>query len=158
VRYEGVARQLIHRFKFGKKPRLAGAVSAPLCAELYANAKGAGAEVVVPIPLHRKRIFGRSFNQSYLIALEVGKTLSLPVDAGVLARVRFTSPQFSLTSVERHKNIKGAFAVRHPEKITGKTVVIVDDIMTTGSTMWEAAKTLKKGGAKKVICAASARA
>ncbi|MBI3793610.1 MAG: ComF family protein [Nitrospinae bacterium] len=158
MRYDGTARELVHRFKFGKIFRLAGAVASPLCAELYGKPQAREADVVAPVPLHRKRVFERSFNQSYLIALEIGKTLSIPVHGGLLARQRATTPQFSLSAVERHKNIKGAFAVERPELAEGKTVILVDDIMTTGSTMWEAAKTLKKAGAKKVICAASARA
>jgi ComF family protein len=158
LRYEGTARELIHRFKFNRAFRLAATVSSPLCAELFSQPSAREADVIAPVPLHWRRNYERGFNQSYLIALEIGRALSKPVDANLLARRRHTKPQYALTAAERNDNIKGAFAVRRPETLEGKIVVLVDDIVTTGSTVSEAAKTLKKAGAKKVIVAAAARA
>lgn len=157
-RYEGAARELIHRFKFNRAFRLAGTVSSPLCAELFSRPSVRDADVIAPVPLHWRRNYERGFNQSYLIALEIGKALSKPVDGGILSRQRHTKPQYALSVAERSDNIKGAFAVPRPDKVAGKTVILVDDIVTTGSTVLEAAKTLKKAGAKKVLVAAAARA
>jgi ComF family protein len=158
MRYEGTARELIHRFKFGNATRLAPAVSYMLCAELHSRKAELGADMVIPVPLHRKRLYKRGYNQSALIALEIGNALSIPVSADILKREVHTNPQFSLTIAQRNENIKGAFAVRYPDAVKGKTVILADDIMTTGATLAEAAKTLKKAGAIKVICAVSARA
>jgi ComF family protein len=158
MRYEGPARELIHRFKFKGAFRLAKTVSAPLCAELFSRPAARDVDLVAPTPLHWRRNYERGYNQSYLVALEVGKALSKPVEAGALLRVRHTMPQFQLSSAERDKNIKGAFAAPRPEKLAGKTILLVDDIMTTGSTVAEAARALRRAGAAKVLVAAAARA
>lgn len=158
MRYEGKSREMIHRFKFGDGTRLAGALSSLLCAELYPREEARKTDMVLPVPLHRKRLFERGYNQSYLLARDVGAALSLPVVTGVLVRGKYAGPQSARTRAERMENIKNAFLVERPETVAGKSVLLVDDIMTTGATMSEAAKTLKKAGALAVICAVAARA
>ncbi|MBI5178593.1 MAG: ComF family protein [Nitrospinae bacterium] len=157
--YGGKTRELVHRFKFQGKTGLSRFLASTLCARLYAKLHAQAAYIIViPVPLHRKRIYARGYNQSFLLAEEVGMALSLPVETGVLIRAKYTDPQSKQTRAERLKSIKGAFAVARPEMVEGNTVILVDDIMTTGATLAEAAKTLKKAGAKSVICAVAARA
>ncbi len=158
LRYEGKTRELIHRYKFSGKTRLAGTLGPLLCAALHGAGLMEGLDIVIPVPLHRRRLFQRGYNQSSLLAAEVGRTFGVPVAADLLARARFTEPQFSLSRAERRKNITKAFTAPFPARLTGKAVLLVDDIMTTGVTLGEAARTLKREGAARVVCAVAARA
>lgn len=107
--------------------------------------------VLVPVPLHRYRLWDRGFNQSALLAQEIGKLLDVEV-VNCLIRFKNTKPQFGLDKIERPLNIKGAFRFRNKDfiKVSGKTVVLIDDIVATGSTLQECAKTLKKAGIKNI--------
>ncbi len=158
LRYEGKTRTLIHRYKFSGKTRLAGVLGPLLCSALHRAGGMEGIDLVIPVPLHRRRLFQRGYNQSWLLAAEVGKSFGVPVAADLLARARFTEPQFSLSRAERRKNITKAFSAPSPERLAGKAVLLVDDIMTTGVTLGEAARTLKNQGAARVVCAVAARA
>ena len=159
LRYGGKTRELIHRYKFAGKARLAGALGPLLCAALNRAGVMEGVDLVIPVPLHRRRLFQRGYNQSWLLAVEVGKAFGVPVAADLLARARHTKPQFALSRADRRKNIKDAFTVPLPGgRLEGKAALLVDDIMTTGVTLGEAARTLKKEGATRVVCAVAARA
>lgn len=105
---------------------------------------------VSPVPLHFNKMKERGFDQAFLIARQVARTLRLPLEGGLLRRVKATDPQATMTRAERARNIKGAFEVNRPELIAGKNILLVDDVFTTGATVNEAAKTLKKNGAGKV--------
>ncbi len=106
--------------------------------------------IVAPIPLHFNKMKERGFDQAFLIARQVAKILKLPLASGVLRRVKATLPQATMTRAERAGNIKGAFEVNRPEWVVGKNILLVDDVFTTGATVNEAAKVLKKKGAGKV--------
>ncbi len=107
--------------------------------------------VIVPVPLHKKRERERGFNQSMLLAERVGKRFALPVRQDILMRVKNTKPQSkTMGQEERWKNLESAFSCVMPEEITGKNVVIVDDICTTSATLEECAKELKRRGARSV--------
>ncbi len=105
---------------------------------------------VAPVPLHFNKMKERGFDQAFLIARQVAKTLKLPLEGGMLRRVKATEPQATMTRTERARNIKGAFEVNRPELVSGKNILLIDDVFTTGATVNEAAKTLKKNGAGKV--------
>lgn len=108
------------------------------------------ADLIIPIPLHPKRLMERGFNQSELLCRLIAGALDINVNCKSLVRKRHTLPQMSLrTYKERTKNIKNAFRVANPDSVKGKTVLLIDDIMTTGATMFEAVKTLKRNGAGK---------
>jgi ComF family protein len=113
---------------------------------------------VSPVPLHFNKMKERGFDQSFLIAQQVARELHLPMANGLLQRIRDTKPQAKKSQVERGKNIKGAFAVNHPDWVKGKDILIVDDVITTGATANEAAKMLKKSGARVVHVFTLARA
>jgi len=111
--------------------------------------------ILMPIPLSRKRLRERGFNQAYLLAKEIyqfdaGQTCVL--EAYVLGKTKETKPQMSLKNKEeRLKNIKGCFSVKNSEKIRGRNIILIDDITTTGATLREAQKVLKKAGARNII-------
>lgn len=108
--------------------------------------------VIIPVPLHIKRERWRGFNQAGLIAEDIAQRFALPYYSQTLLRVKNTTPQIQMNNrTKRLENIKGAFVCKNEKNIHGKTVILVDDIATTGGTIAECAKTLKQSGAKSVI-------
>ena len=158
LRYEGTGRQLIHRFKFGGMRKIAGTLAPIICSRIHVRPDMGNADLIVPIPLHRGRLFARGYNQAYLLAMEIGCILSIPVSAGLIERRLDTPSQSSLTRQKRFANMKKAFCVTDTAVLKGTAILLVDDVMTTGATIFEAAKTLKKAGARRVTCAVAARA
>lgn len=150
LRYDDAAKSLVTRLKYADKTHLA-----PFLGHLMA-AHGepvlAGAELLVPVPLHWRRMFSRRYNQSLLLAREVSRASAIPLLPDGMKRVRHTPPQASLSRKERLDNVRGAFAVKTKGKaaVKGKTVVLVDDVMTTGATIHACCKALKRAGAKEV--------
>jgi len=112
---------------------------------------------VVPIPHHWRRWFARGYNSAEAVAERLAKGLKLPLRLDVLRRVRYTPAQTSLVPSERRVNMRGAFAAKSKKEMVGATVLLVDDVLTTGSTCHYAAKALKTAGAEKVIIAVVAR-
>jgi len=113
--------------------------------------------VLVPIPLHKKRLKWRGFNQAEELAKELSKSLGIPLSSNLLIRLKETLPQVDLSKEERENNIRGAFAVINSELIQKKKILLVDDVYTTGITMEECARLLKDQGAKEVWGIAIAR-
>lgn len=111
--------------------------------------------VIVPIPLHSKKERERGFNQAVLIAGVLHECLDVgcpKVEIGVLTKTKNTKSQTDLKNYEeRTRNIEGCFALKYPEKISGKNILLVDDVFTSGATMKEAVKVLKRAGARKII-------
>lgn len=115
--------------------------------------------IIVPIPLFKKRLRLRGFNQSELIARGLANYLNLPIEISALARVKETKPQSETKNInERRKNVENCFAVAHPELILKKNVLLIDDVATSGTTLFEAAKALKTAGARRIIAFVVARA
>lgn len=119
-------------------------------------------DMIIPVPLHPRRLRWRGFNQSHLLATHVGLRLliqfPIPVCTDILIRERYTPSQKSITNhADRRMNITDAFSISSADKISGKRIILVDDVATTGSTLFECAKTLKKHGAKSVIAVVIAR-
>jgi ComF family protein len=157
TRYDEAARGLVHRLKYGDRPDLAealGRMMAGAGAELLAEA-----DVVVPVPLHRWRLWRRRFNQAMALARVAARGSGKPVDPFLLARVRRTRSQVGLTRAQRRENLQGAFRV--PEearpRLKGRRVLLVDDVLTTGSTANAASRALLRGGAESVDVLAFAR-
>jgi len=113
--------------------------------------------VIIPVPLYVKRLREREFNQSAIIGSVIGKIFGLPVAANALVRHRHTRPQVELDGKERKENVIGAFSVEDRTVIEGKEIILVDDVYTSGSTINECAKVLKKNGADKVYVVTIAR-
>lgn len=114
-------------------------------------------DLIVPIPLHPTRMRAREFNQSLLLADQISRHLRIPVLPMALIRLLATDPQTTLTRHERLRNLRQAFAVRTPTVITGRRVLLIDDVFTTGTTLNECAKTLLKAGAASVCALTLAR-
>jgi len=119
-------------------------------------------DIIMPVPLHKRRLRWRGFNQSALLANHLAKNLLpavvLTIDENILIRNRYTTPQMQIKNyTNRLENINGAFSVSHHTDIKNKTILIVDDIATTGSTIFECAKILKDAGAKEVFAIVLAR-
>lgn len=154
-----IVRALVHALKF-RRVRVARDPLAGFLIE-YARSLGIAFDdcVVVPIPLSRKRLRLRGFNQSELIARPFAAALGLQLDAAVLVRVRHTKPQSETRSLEeRKRNLNGCFAVWRPERIAGRNIILLDDVTTSGATFLEAARALKAAGAGKIFALAAAKA
>jgi len=115
-------------------------------------------DVVVPVPLHRKRLRSRGFNQAVLLGELLAREWQLPFERRALQRVRWTEPQINLSADARRENVKGAFSVSESFAVGGKRVLIVDDVLTTGSTVEECSRMLKSAGAVNVAVVTVARA
>lgn len=113
-------------------------------------------DLVIPVPLHPVKKAERGYNQSYYIAVGVNKILGNQIDCKTLKRIRYTETQTTKDSHTRAKNISGAFSVKHSQKIIGKNVLIIDDIVTTGNTVSECAKVLHNSGAENIYIASIA--
>jgi len=109
-----------------------------------------GGFILVPIPLHKKKLKKRGFNQASEIAKELSRILKIPFFDNILIKIKQTPAQMELKKEEREKNIKGIFLCQKPETIQRRKILLVDDVFTTGSTMEECAFILKKAGAKEV--------
>jgi ComF family protein len=158
VVFDGPVQELIHRLKYGKKTHIFRPLALLTSRHLTPFIAESGAELIIPVPLHRKRLRERGFNQSVLLAGVLAKSWHLPMSRNNLRRIRWTEPQISLSVADRTKNVRGAFAVKDPTQIKGKRILLVDDVYTTGSTVTECAKVLKNAGAKEVYVATVARA
>jgi ComF family protein len=156
--YEGTVATAILRFKYGGMGR-AAAVLGPLLADFAAGwLKDAPDPLVMPVPLHSKRLRQRGYNQSLLLARHVAGRLSAELDYLSLKRPKHTPPQAGLKREERRKNMKGAFVLERSHSVEGRTVLLVDDVATTGETLNECARILKKAGCAQVLCLVLARA
>jgi ComF family protein len=155
--YEKPLGEVVKALKFGGRRYLARPLAERLAAVLRRQDFTQHIDIIVPVPIHWRRRFRRGFNQSELIARRLGKLLSIPVDCRSLRRTRYTEPQTKLSADERLKNLKGAFKVRRPDAIKGKQVLLLDDVMTTGGTMTECARELRRAGAKQIYAAVVAR-
>ncbi|MEN6355531.1 MAG: ComF family protein [Armatimonadota bacterium] len=155
--YEGVLRKAIHALKYDMHLAIVEQL-ADLMIRCYPHRQLNGnVDMVVPIPIHRNRLVERGFNQSEELGRLLCKRISVPLEINALYRIKNTRHQVSLPQDERMLNIKGAFAVQRPDLITGKRVLLVDDVFTTGSTLNEAAKMLKEAGAQSVFVYTLAR-
>ncbi len=144
--------QAIHRFKYANKRYLAADLAA---LAMTALPSGLQVDLVVPVPLTPSRERERGYNQGRLLAAEVARQLDLPLDAGVLIRLRDTPPQTSLPRAQRLANVRGSFRSLH--KLSGARILLVDDVTTTGATFEAATRALRRRGAVWVGALALAR-
>lgn len=157
--YEETLAEAIHLFKYGGRKGLARPLGRVMADYINSNNLIFNAEPVeaLPVPLHPRRLREREFNQSLLLAKEIGKILRIPLIPDNLLRIRWTRPQIELKGEERLKNVKGAFGLKEPKEIKGKSILLIDDVYTTGATVRECSKVLKKAGAEKVYVFTLAR-
>ncbi|MDI6777538.1 MAG: ComF family protein [Syntrophales bacterium] len=157
-RYETTMLDAIHRFKYRGKIAVGEILGRLMVDFAYPALDIKEYSLIMPAPLHPKRLRERGFNQSVILALAVAKRFSLPLDFTTLRRRIHTKPQISLGKKERETNVQGAFEVSEEKKIRGKNIILVDDVYTTGSTVKECARVLTKSKAAKVAVLTLARA
>jgi ComF family protein len=158
--YDGELRDLIHLLKYEQVIPAAGILGEMLVQAIQKLEIEAESVLVVPVPLHGSKRRQRGFNQAKLIAVAALKrcgSMRGQLVTDVLARIRPTASQIGLTRAQRAENIRGAFRVRHLNKVSGRCVLLVDDVLTTGTTANECARVLRKAGAKQVWVATVAR-
>jgi ComF family protein len=158
--YKEPLREAVLALKYRRKTRLAAPLAELMVErlnELRREADLPAPDCLVPVPLHWRRRWRRGFNQSLLLCQEMARLLDRPPVEEVLVRTRATRPQAGLKRSARFKNLHGAFALRRGACVEGRNVVLVDDVMTTGATLSECAKMLKKAKCATVLCLTAAR-
>ncbi len=147
VRYDDVARALVQSFKYGDRLDLA-----PLMGRWMARAGRElfeGADALVPVPLHWRRLWARRFNQSAALAAEISRAANVPVELDALKRVRATPQQVGLSKAARAENVQGAFRA-DKGAVNGKHLILIDDVLTSGATADTCARALLRAGAERV--------
>jgi ComF family protein len=157
-RYDGLLRELVLRLKYGRDPAMAWPLGDLLAETVGLWERGLEADVVVPVPQTFLRRLRRGFNQAELIAAELAGRLSVPLSRGALRRTGRPPAQAGLSRTDRLRAPRGTIAVRRRRAVAGRTVLLVDDVLTTGGTVSEAARMLKAAGARQVLVAVAARA
>jgi len=151
--YDGALKEAIHRFKYRDKINL----DRPLAELIWSELKRIEPpDLIIPVPLHPRRLRQRTYNQSELLAHLLGKKLNRPVILRQLIRHRHTPPQQGQSAADRKKNLQDAFSLIHP--LHGEAILLVDDVLTTGATVRECCRVLKKNGAGRITVAVLARA
>ena len=157
-RSRGLVRQLVHQFKYAKQRYLRHPLAGWLRETLHdPRLRGRHFDLIVPVPLHPARERERGFNQAELLADLLAGSTHLPM-RDVLERIRHTTTQTAYDRAERMENLHGAFRLRKNRDVRGLHVLLIDDVLTTGSTLSECARVLRKAGAVSVHAATAARA
>lgn len=154
VAYDDISRSIAMRLKYGRKVALARTMSRymqPFVGDLPPDA------LLVPVPLHRIRLWQRGFNRSAIVARELSRRTGLPVALNAIRRVRPTPPLKGMNMRQRRRTVAGAFRAAAATELRGRTVVLIDDVLTTGSTANACARVLKKAGAERVDLVSWAR-
>lgn len=149
--YDGALMVAIHLFKYAEKiflGKILGNLLAQFAAAWVPQTDGL---LTMPVPLHPGKLRARGVNQSLLLARPVAAVLQTELDFLALRRVRYTRPQIELRKPQRRRNVRGAFEVRRPDKILKRPILLVDDVATTGNTLNECARVLRRAGAGKVL-------
>ena len=161
VLYDDVARQLVQALKFSDRTDLAPWMARWMVDSLRRSGEGLleGNPLIVPVPLHRRRLMARRFNQSAELARTMARETCLAYRPDVLLRIRPTRQQVGLDAGERHSNVRGAFRVPVESKpdLTQKRVLLIDDVHTTGATLEACARALRRAGAAHIDCVTFAR-
>lgn len=151
--YSGMVKQSLTRYKFHNKPGYYRTFAGMLSSRIGKVTNVRKFDIIVSVPLHKSRQAARGYNQAYLIARAFSRETGIPEGSHALVRDRCTDSQSHLGREARKENVSGAFKVIRPEMVKGKTVLLIDDILTTGNTVEECGKALKQAGAKLVAAA-----
>lgn len=154
----GNVQQLMHALKYKSRKDVGEYAGKLFGMELNSSALFNTIDMVIPVPLHEKKLHQRGFNQSKVIADGIGKAMNKPVENGILVRVVYTSSQTKKSRYERWENVRNAFTVTYPEEIEGKHILLIDDVLTTGATLEACANALLEIEGVKVSVATLAYA
>jgi ComF family protein len=155
--FQEPVKEVIHQLKYGCHPSLARPLAVRLASTYETHRQRLQADWMLPVPLHPARERERGFNQASEIARHLSRMVGVPLARGWLLRTRPTEVQAGLTRRERRRNVSGAFAMSKSAEIRGRTVLIVDDVFTTGATLNECARILKQSGTAKIAVLTVAR-
>ncbi len=150
--------QVIHLFKYSRFTQLAQPLAVYMVEVIRLDTDYEMADGLVPVPLHDTRERERGYNQSLLLCAEISKLTGIPVLSGNLKRTRPTETQTNLSALKRLYNVKDAFSVCKPDLLKGKNIILVDDVLTTGSTLNACARELKNAGVNKIYVLTTVRA
>jgi ComF family protein len=158
-RKKGAVQRLLHSLKYRDRPDIGTKLGRVYAHELMRTKCLSEIDVIVPVPLHESRQRQRGYNQSEYWANGLGEIFSVPVDSTIMERMQRTETQTRRTKLRRWENVQESFTVEFPEKVVGKNVLLVDDIVTTGATLEACAKSLIKSGSKSIslVCIAAAQ-
>jgi ComF family protein len=157
-RYRATLLEAIHRFKYNRETALGQMLGRMMAAYPFPGFEPGDYSLIIPVPLHEKKLRERGFNQSVVLARELSRCYALPLDFMSLRRLRHTEPQVGLGGKERETNVRGAFTVKDSKSVKGAGIILVDDVFTTGSTLRECARCLMDAGAERVAVLTLARA
>lgn len=149
--YKGEVRNKIIDYKFNEKSYMCYTFEKMITKneKIYSFLKKY--DIILYVPMFKKQEHKRGYNQTYLIAKEIGKNLEIPTEKNNLIKIKNTKKQSTLTKEERKTNVKNAFEIRKPERILNKKVILFDDIFTTGNTVNECSRIIKEAGAKEIV-------
>jgi len=151
--YSGIIKEALIKYKFFNKPSFGKTFAQLIYDSAIENSQLEKLDVITSVPLHPKKEQKRGYNQSHLISKHLGSLLKIEVNKNLIKRIKNTNSQSLLNRAERLKNVKDAFIVTDKDQVKGKSILVLDDILTTGTTINECCKVLKKAGAAKVIAA-----
>lgn len=158
LKYENLIREKIIDYKFYEKSYLYSTFAKimlkdkKICRFLKERY-----DIIIPVPMHKKKERIRGYNQTELIAIELSKMLEIPIDRRALIKAKNNIVQSTLTKTERIKNVRNVFEIKDNKEILGKNIIIFDDIYTTGSTINECSRILKNAGAKEIVAVTLAK-
>jgi len=155
--FQDSVKEIIHQLKYGCHPSLARPLAVRLARTYEAHRHRLQADWVIPVPLHPARERERGFNQSSEIARHLSRIAGVPLARHWLLRTRPTEVQAGLTRRARRRNVSGAFEMSKSAEVRGRTVLVIDDVFTTGATLNECAKILRQSGAEKISVLTVAR-
>jgi ComF family protein len=155
--FETVIMDTIHKFKYGRNIAVGETLCSLMAGFSFPDFEYPGDSLLIPVPLHIKKLRERGFNQSLLLANALGAEHKLRVNFSLLKRCKSTLTQTGLNKKAREENIKGAFIVTDKKMVAGSDIILIDDVFTTGATINECARTLLRAGAQKVTALTLAR-
>jgi ComF family protein len=151
--YSGIIKHAVVRYKFYNKSSYYRTFAGLLADSVKKMTCGSKFDIIISVPLHRVKRRNRGYNQSLLISRVLSRKLGVPEGSKYLSRARNTDSQSLLSGEKRHINVLNAFRVDYADKVVGKDILLVDDVLTTGSTLNECCRVLKAAGAGRVVAA-----
>ncbi len=156
--FDDFVQTVIHELKYNRKMSLAKRLGVDLANAVLQDEDYAGADLLIPVPLHKSKQRERGFNQSLLLAKSIAQNTKIPVGNKIINRVQKTKVQAKLNATQRMKNVNEAFMVADVDRIKNKSVILIDDVCTTGATLFACSDVLRRAGCSQVIALTLAKA
>lgn len=156
--FEAPLSDAIHMLKYSDAKSVSRQLGTMMAERVVGDQKYNKADMILAVPLHSARKRERGYNQAQLLAEQLGKALDIPAPEGLIARGKHTKSQTTLNKEQRHKNVEGIFVVQNPARIKDRTIILVDDVLTTGATIGTCGQSLLAAGAREVLAYTAAAA